>query len=62
MTNITNLNQFRKKQAKEQKQKTAQQNRIKHGLTKAQKNLNKSQSDLENSKHNQTKRTPTPDH
>ena len=36
MTNVVNLNRFRKKKAKEEKEKTAELNRRLHGRTKAE--------------------------
>ena len=38
---IVNLRQFRKKQARSEKEKQAEQNRISHGRTKAEKQLTK---------------------
>jgi len=36
---IVNLRQFRKQKARSEKEKTAEQNRLTHGRTKAEKNL-----------------------
>ena len=38
---IVNLRQFRKQQARSEKEKQAEQNRITHGRTKVEKNLTK---------------------
>jgi Domain of unknown function (DUF4169) len=38
---IVNLRQFRKQQARSEKEKQAEQNRISHGRTKAEKQLTK---------------------
>ncbi len=38
---VVNLRQFRKQKARDDKEKTAEQNRILHGRTKAEKNLTK---------------------
>ncbi len=45
MTNPINLNQFRKAKQKAEKAKLAEENRIKFGRTKAEKNLAKSKAD-----------------
>ncbi len=42
---IVNLRQFRKKQARSDKEKQAEQNRITFGRTKAEKNLTKALND-----------------
>ena len=43
---IVNLKQFRKKQARSEKEKAAEQNRITFGRTKAEKELTKKQNEL----------------
>ena len=40
---VVNLRQFRKAKARTEKEKTAEQNRIVHGRTKAEKNLTKAE-------------------
>jgi hypothetical protein len=37
MANLVNLNRYRKKRARDDRQKTAEANRVKHGRTKAEK-------------------------
>ena len=39
MTNVTNLNRFRKQKARDEKRAEADANAVKHGRTKAQKSL-----------------------
>ena len=39
MTNVTNLNRFRKQKARDEKRAEADANAVKHGRTKAQKAL-----------------------
>lgn len=48
MSNVVNLNKERKKRARLEKEQTAEENRAKHGRTKAQKKL-----DLETEKKKQ---------
>lgn len=45
MSNVTNLNQFRKSKARAEKRAKADENAVKFGLTKAQKARNKAQED-----------------
>jgi Domain of unknown function (DUF4169) len=46
MADILNLHRFKKTKAKTEQTKTAESNRIKFGLTKAQKQLNQKQTEL----------------
>ena len=39
MTNVTNLNRFRKNRVREEKRKQAEENRIRHGRSKAEKQM-----------------------
>ena len=48
---IVNLRQFRKKQARSEKDKQAEQNRISFGRTKAEKNLTKALNDKASKTH-----------
>jgi len=50
---IVNLRQFRKKQARSEKDKEAEQNRISFGRTKAEKQLTKTLNDKAEKTHNQ---------
>lgn len=48
MSNVTNLNQFRKAKAKSARKSKADENAIKFGRTKAQKQMEEAQSDKTN--------------
>ncbi|UWM73870.1 DUF4169 family protein [Rhizobium sp. WSM4643] len=48
---IVNLRQFRKKQARTEQEKQAEQNRISFGRTKAEKQLTRSQNDKADKAH-----------
>lgn len=50
---IVNLRQFRKKQARSEKDKEAEQNRIRFGRTKAEKQLTKALNDKAEKTHSQ---------
>ncbi|WP_130278025.1 DUF4169 family protein [Rhizobium sp. BK696] len=50
---IVNLRQFRKKQARSEKDKEAEQNRISFGRTKAEKQLTKALNDKAEKSHSQ---------
>ncbi len=50
---IVNLRQFRKKQARSEKEKTAEQNRIAFGRTKAEKTLTRTLNDKAAKSHEQ---------
>ena len=56
MSNITNLNQFRKAKTKQDKEKKAEQNRVKFGQKKSEKSLNKAKRDLADKKLDAKKR------
>jgi len=45
MSNVTNLNQFRKAKARDDKRAESDENAVKFGRTKAQKNLEKARRD-----------------
>ena len=45
---VINLNKFRKEKKKQEKKITAQNNRVKYGLSKSQKESNKLQNNLDN--------------
>ncbi|MCY6379966.1 DUF4169 family protein [Hoeflea prorocentri] len=50
---LVNLRQFKKRKARAQKQKTAEQNRISYGRTKAEKELTGKLNEQRNSQHAQ---------
>ena len=59
---IVNLRQFRKKQARSEKEKQAEQNRITFGRTKTEKNLTKALNDKAAKEHEAGRReTPETD-
>lgn len=45
MSNVANLNRFRKSKARQDKKARAQENAVKHGRTKAQKSLDTAKMD-----------------
>ena len=45
MSRVTNLNQFRKRKARDRDRTTADENAVKFGRTKAQKKLDRAQAD-----------------
>ncbi len=57
---IVNLRQFRKKQARSEKEKQAEQNRLSSGRTKTEKNLTQALNDKAENALDQGKRDPTP--
>lgn len=57
---IVNLRQFRKKAARSEKEKAAEQNRIAHGRTKAEKNLTKALNEKSRKEHEAGRREPSP--
>jgi len=56
---IVNLRQFRKKQARSEKEKQAEQNRITFGRTKAEKHLTKALNDKAEKAHEAGRIEPT---
>lgn len=58
---VVNLRQFRKRKARDDKQKTAEQNRISFGRTKAEKNLTSALNEKAEKSHEQGRRDPKPD-
>ncbi|MBD8554791.1 DUF4169 family protein [Rhizobium sp. CFBP 8762] len=56
---VVNLRQFRKKQARSEKEKTADQNRLTFGRTKAEKSLTKALNEKAKSFLDQGKLSPT---
>lgn len=66
MSNVTNLNQFRKAKARAEKRAVADENAAKFGRTKAQKRLEeaeaaKARATLEAHRREDTRRDPPPD-
>ena len=57
MVEPVNLNKFRKAKARAEKTQRAQENRVKHGRTKAEKARDKGQKDLHNRAVDQAKRS-----
>lgn len=57
---IVNLRQFRKKQARSEKEKQAEQNRLSSGRTKTEKNLTRALNDKAEKALDQGKLDPTP--
>lgn len=57
--NVINLNQFRKARARAESEKQAEQNRVKFGRTKAEKNVAKAEKAREDKAHDALRRDPT---
>ena len=57
---VVNLRQFRKKQARSEKEKQAEQNRISFGRTKAEKNLTRALNDKASKTHEDGRIEPPP--
>ena len=55
MGDIVNLNKFRKQKSRDTREKQADENRIKFGLAKAQKKLNKTEAEKSKTKLDQKK-------
>jgi Domain of unknown function (DUF4169) len=58
---VVNLRQFRKQKARTEKDKSAEQNRISFGRTKAEKKLTRSLNDKAEKLHEQGRRETAPD-
>ncbi|MCO6185698.1 DUF4169 family protein [Rhizobium sp. L1K21] len=60
-SDVVNLKQFRKRKARDEKQKAAEQNRISFGRTKAEKNLTTALNEKAKKDHDQGRRIPSSD-
>lgn len=55
MSNVVNLNKFRKKRARKTRQSEAERNRIEHGRTKAEKDAAKAENERNSQAHDNKK-------